>query len=283
MLLKYLLQEIAVESAVADLKSANNSLANNSISNYDNYIAGMNKSLESKMWFLKRIRPDCLVDFGCADGSLLKAVHAMYPGIKLIGYDIDPGMEKRFKENNPDVPFTSKWSEVMHEASKYKKSCVLLSSVIHEVYSYRGSNFDIPKFWKAIFGSGFHYVVIRDTIPDKIDIVAPTDFSDDVEKVKSKVDKKYLEDFEKKWGPIDSSYRLFVRFILTYRYKDNWDRESLENYMPLSYSTLLKKIPGNYKVIEGENYRFEPISVEFKKDYNIDLKVNTHLKMILSK
>jgi hypothetical protein len=234
------------------------------------------------MWFLEKIKPDCIVDFGCADGSLLKKVKEKNPDIALIGYDIDSGMEKRFKENNPEIPFTTDWKTVVEFASKYTNSCILLSSVIHEVYSYSKTH-DIPVFWKRIFNSGFKYVVIRDTIPDRIDIIKPEDYNEDLQKVKSKVNPQYLEDFEKKWGSIDKNYRLFVRFLLTYRYLDNWDRESLENYMPLSYSTLLRKIPSNYTIIDGANYKFEPISVSLKNDYDINLKVNTHLNMILKK
>lgn len=254
------------------------------IANYDSYIQSMNKSLGNKMWFFDKINPDCIVDFGCADGSLLKKVHEKYPDIALIGYDIDSGMEARFKENNPDIPFTSDWNEAVKFAKKYSNNCVLLSSVIHEVYSYSPTKgHGVSKFWKQLFGANFKYVVIRDTIPDRIDIIKPSDFKDDVEKVKSKVDHKYLNDFEQKNGPIDSSYRLFVRFLLTYRYRDNWDRESLENYMPLSYSTLLRKIPSNYKIIDGANYKFEPIAVSLKNDYDINLRVNTHLNMILAR
>lgn len=254
------------------------------IADYDSYIKSMNKSLGNKMWFLGKISPDCIVDFGCADGSLLKKVHEKYPDIDLMGYDIDSGMEKRFKENNPDIPFTTDWNEAVKFSRNYSNSCVLLSSVIHEVYSYSPTaGHGIAKFWKQLFGANFKYVVIRDTIPDRIDIIKPSDFEDDVKKVKAKVDPKYLNDFENKHGPIDSNYRLFVRFILTYRYRDNWDRESLENYLPLSYSTLLRKIPSNYKIIDGANYKFEPIAASFKSDYDIDLKVNTHLNLILSR
>jgi len=253
------------------------------IADYDTYITSMNKSLGEKTWFVNKLDFDCLVDFGCADGSLLKKVHAMKPEAKLIGYDIDAGMEARFKKNNPDIEFTTDWNYAVSVARKHQHSVVLLSSVIHEVYSYADKTHDIPKFWQSIFGSGFKYVVIRDTIPDRIDIIKPKDFQEDVAKVKAKVDPKYLADFEKKWGPIDSKYRLFVRFILTYRYKDNWTRESLENYMPLSYSTLLRRIPSAYKIIDGENYQFQPVAANFQDEYDIKLRVNTHLSMILSK
>lgn len=275
------------------------------IADYGDYIKSMNKGMASKTWFLDKIQPDCILDFGCADGSILKYIHEKFPDISLIGYDIDAGMEARFKQNNPDIPFTSNYKEAVKMAKKYPKNCILLSSVIHEVYSYSPTKgHGISKFWDQLFGSGFKYIVIRDTIPDKIDIVAPKDFSDDVDKVIDKLKSsedglKYLLDFEQKLynnkqtdiqpDPNDvgkvvrSKYRFFVRFILTYRYKSNWDRESLENYMPLSYSTLLRKIPSAYKIIEGDNYTFEPLAANFQTEYGIQLKVNTHLNMILSR
>lgn len=252
------------------------------IADYDRYIDSMNKSLGEKTWFVSKLDFDCLVDFGCADGSLLKKVHGMKPEVKLVGYDIDAGMEKRFRENNPEMDFTTNWNEAVETARKYRHPAVLLSSVIHEVYSYSDTH-QVNSFWKKIFGGGFKYVIIRDTIPDRIDIIKPKDFAEDVVKVKRKVDPKYLADFERKWGDISQSYRKFVRFILTYRYKDNWDRESLENYMPLSYSTLLRRIPSNYKIVDGENYIFHPIAANFNDEYDIKLKVNTHLSMILQR
>lgn len=274
-LLKEIYDEVLFESLEEDAPP---------IADYEKYISSMNKGMASKTWFLGKIKPDCIVDFGCADGSVLKYIHEQYPDIALIGYDIDSGMEARFKKNNPDIPFTNNWNEAVKMASKYPKNCVLLSSVIHEVYSYSPTGgHGVAKFWNILFNAGFKYIVIRDTIPDRIDIVKPQDYKEDVAKVKAKVDQKYLNDFEKKWGPIDSNYRLFVRFILTYRYRDNWDRESLENYMPLSYSTLLRKIPSSYKIIDGENYTFKPLAANFKDEYDIQLRVNTHLNMILER
>ena len=250
------------------------------IKDYPAYVAGMSRGASDKMFFLHHIHPDLIVDFGCADGAVLAAIHAKYPDIKLVGYDISPSMEGRFKKNNPDLDFTSNWNEAKREARQFQHSCLLLSSVIHEVYSYSHSK-EISQFWKEVFSSGFEYIVIRDTIPKGIDTVK--NYKADVEKVKKVVDPVLLADYERKWGNISDSYRTFIRFLMVYRYKHNWDRESVENYMPLTYNTMLDRVPKNYKVIYDKSFKFKPVASSIMKDYGVSVRKNTHLKLILRK
>ena len=68
-----------------------------------------------------------------------------------------------------------------------------------------------------------------------------------------------------------------------YRYKDDWARESLENYLPLTYNTLVRKIPDNYKIIYDESFKYHPVTSDINKSYGIDVKKDTHLKMIIQK
>jgi hypothetical protein len=189
-------------------------------------------------------------------------------------------MELRFKKNNPDIPFFSDWSQAKNYSAKFKKSCLLLSSVIHEVYSYSTSK-EVGAFWDEVFKSGFKYVVIRDTIPKGIDSIR--DYKHDVAKVRQVVEPSYLSDYERKWGSIESSYRNFVRFLLVYRYKDNWARESVENYLPLTYNTLIRRIPDDYTIIYDKSFKFKPVASSITKDYGVSLRKNTHLKMILKR
>ena len=240
----------------------------------------MSKGLTDKAFFLKRIKPDFILDFGCADGALISYIRQEYPDIQCAGYDISPAMENHFKVNNPDVPFFSDWNAARNHAKKFHNSCILLSSVIHEVYSY-GDPKEIHQFWNDIFGSNFEYVVIRDTIPKGIDKIK--DFKGDIEKVKRVVDPILLADYEQKWGKLESSYRNFIRFLLVYRYKHNWARESLENYLPLTYNTLIRKIPDNYRIIYDKSFKFKPVASDITKDYGISVRKDTHLKMIIRK
>ena len=67
-----------------------------SIKNYDVYINGMRKSLKDKLFFMNMTEAvDTLIDFGCADGELLKEVHQKFPQYRLIGIDSDRVMLER--------------------------------------------------------------------------------------------------------------------------------------------------------------------------------------------
>lgn len=250
------------------------------ITDYTAYNKGMRKGMADKAFFLKRIKPDFVLDFGCADGALVQYIRQEYPHIQCAGYDISPAMESHFKENNPDTPFFTNIDEAKKYASQFRSPCVLLSSVIHEVYSY-GNSKSVSKFWKDIFGSDFEYVVIRDTIPKGIDSVK--DYKNDVAKVKKLVDPHLLQDYEARWGTLESSYRNFIRFLLVYRYKDHWERESFENYLPLTYNTLVRKIPESYRIIYDKSFKFHPVASDIAKKYDVTVRKDTHLKMILRK
>ena len=253
------------------------------ISDIQSYIDGMGMTYQDKLFFLNKINPDVIVDFGCANGFILSKIKQLYPNIKLIGYDMDDDMLKNAKKLlNDDTFLSSNWESVSNELKKYKKPALLLSSVIHEVYSYSNSN-SIKSFWeKQVFNGNFKWICIRDMIPSvKMDKHAEKLFREDVFKVKTKVDKKYLDSFEKKWGIIDDHYRTFIHFLLKYKYIENWEREVNENYLPISLETLLKKIPSSYKIKYKESFILPYLKSQIKDDFGISIEYNTHLKMII--
>ena len=47
----------------------------------------MDKSIEDKLWFNNMVDADVYVDFGCANGNLLKTMYQMNPHKTYIGYD----------------------------------------------------------------------------------------------------------------------------------------------------------------------------------------------------
>lgn len=252
-------------------------LTSTPIANVEAYISGMNKGIQDKLFFLNKINIKTLVDFGCADGTLLNEIHKIYPEIELIGYDIDETMMQISRERYPNINFYSDWDQVI-EKVKGDDTALLLSSVIHEVYSY-GTSSEIRNFWKnQAFNNKFKYLIIRDMIPstsfDKMNII-------DIKKIKEKSDSKYLTDFENRWGDISTSFRVLLHWLLKYRYVINWKREVKENYLPVSLETLKKKIPSNWNIIFEDHYTYYFLKDQIKKDFDIDLEEPTHLKMII--
>ena len=251
-------------------------LSNTPISNVEEYIKGMNKGIEDKLFFLDKVNISTLVDFGCADGTLLNMIHSINPEINLIGYDIDDTMMKISREKYTDIGFFSEWNDVIEKVDG--DTALLLSSVIHEVYSY-GTSKEIANFWnKQAFNNDFKYLIIRDMVPstdfDKMNIM-------DIKKIREKSDPKFLQEFEDNWGDISTSFRVLLHWLLKYRYVLNWKREVKENYLPVSLETLKKKIPSNWSIVYENHYTYDFLKKQIKKDFDVDIEENTHLQMII--
>jgi hypothetical protein len=85
--------------------------------------------------------------------------------------------EARREGGTPNLTFTSDWDSLALTISAAKtgkpsiKTCALLFSVIHEIYSYDRDT--VVDFWKRVFGQEwkspiqFDYVVIRDMAVSK--------------------------------------------------------------------------------------------------------------------
>lgn len=271
--MKILNWQLFLEELVGDIE----------ISNVDNYVEGMQKSLDDKLFFVDKLDFDVIVDFGCANGAFLSKVKKMKPNVKIIGYDLDETMlsKARAELTSEDI-LTSNWDEVIREIQGYSSPLLNLSSVIHEVYSYSHPSV-VKSFWEnQVFGGDFKWITIRDMIPScKIDKDEIFSFRKDVQNVRKRANKFYLESFEKRWGTINDNYRTFCHFLLKYRYIDNWEREVKENYLPVSLETLKKKIPSNYTIQYEQDFIVPFIQENVGKAFNVKIKHSTHVKMII--
>jgi len=249
----------------------------NAITNLNKYLDSMQKGINSKLFFLNLIQTDCIVDFGCADGYLLETIRKYKPNLKLIGYDIDNRMINILKKKKTDIFFTSDWEKVKDITNQYHRPTLLLSSVIHEVYSY-GTSREIRMFWeKQVFINSFHYIVIRDMVPSLKDMKYTPVYLNTIRK---KSDPVQLKSFEDYWGKINNSKTL-LHWLLKYSYKENWKRELYENYLPITIEELFSKIPSNWFKIYNKHYTYSFIKERIRKDYDVELELPTHLKLIL--
>lgn len=246
------------------------------IANHAVYNGKMELSMMDKLFFVDKIEPDVVVDLGCANGALLRAI-SRAKNVKLVGYDNDPKMAQM----TTDFSVYSDWESVKFVITEYKHPAFVLSSVIHEVCHY-GSKTDIDAFWKRVFESGFEYIVIRDMVPGRA--VDRMSNANDVKKVYHKfLGTKALDDFERVWGSIENNKQL-IHFLLKYRYLEpNWEREVRENYMPITREALLAKIPMEYNVIFHEHYVLPYLLQTVQDDLGVEIKDPTHLKLILRK
>ena len=252
-----------------------------SIKNYDIYIEGMGKSFQDKLFFMDKIDDITeLVDFGCADGTLIEHMSKELPGVSLIGYDISQEMIKLAKgKDKTSGLFTSDFHEALSIINA-NKSLLNLSSVIHEVYSY-SMPYAISEFWNSVFNSGFQYIAIRDFCVSS-SVNRKADVNDWV-KVIQRANANQVSDYESIWGSITENRNL-LHFLMKYRYVSNWEREVRENYFPITMEKLLSKIPTDkYEIIYFEDYVLPFTANKIEEDFGVQLHDSTHVKLLLKR
>ena len=262
-----------------------------SIASYNN---AMSKNIDDKLFFAKFLpkHPMLIVDFGCADGSLITKMYELFNDrelgtlIKYIGFDISEEMinlaKSKFDHCTDRVKFTNDWNEVEKALLSFTEYKVLiLSSVIHEVYSY-GTEESIREFWDRVIYSGFHYICVRDMM-----------YSEDMDRQTNPLTShRYglgkltktplntcLKEFEEKWGSINNNKSL-IHFLLKYRWQINWQRELNENYFPIELNTFLSKFESMYNQTYLERFRVPFLEECWKKDFDITINDYTHIKAI---
>lgn len=244
------------------------------------YTNSMKKSLLDKSFFLDKIEVSIFVDYGCADGTLLKFIKSVFPSYSYYGYDISEDMIRLAKEDCQGINFCTDFTIIKQQILQSDgHSVLILSSIIHEIYSYC-SKIEIAKFWDDVFNSGFDYIVIRDMMVDNT-VEKSSDINDFVSVLRES-DKARLSEFQNRWGSVENNKNL-VHYLLKYRYIENWDREVNENYLPLFRQEFLSMIPNSYEVTFHEHYILPFLKDVVFRDFSIKIKDNTHIKMILER
>ena len=265
------------------------------------YNQNMAKGMEDKLFFinilpLRESNHWVFVDFGCADGTLFTALGPILEkmGIQatLIGYDISETMVNLAKQklasysfDKVSVVFTYNWN-IVDKYIRYSnaKKAVILSSVVHEVYSYAESEQDIRVFWDRILNSGFDFICIRDMMPSE-SIDRPTDedmLQDFLETIRDKKPElmDYVNDFQSHWGSL-SNNKNFVHYLLKYRWITNWTREVNENYFPIYVEDFLDMM-SSYRSKYIKLFRVPFLDECWLKDFGLVITDNTHIKAVFA-
>lgn len=260
------------------------------------YTDNLRKGMTDKLFFLDYLpREDLLfLDFGCADGSMIKALRedprCQGRNHGFVGYDISKEMiglakKKQGKLQSDHTFFTTSWKSAMdfirkERQSHPRKTVLILSSVIHEVYSYEAS---VDTFWSRVTDAGFDYVTVRDMMPSKtIDRATEATIYKTFMKHQQKVlQPNQIADFEQHWGKLSNNKNL-VHFLLKYRWVINWSREVKENYFPIYAEDFVEKLK-SYRTLYYEAFRVKFLDECILKDFGIQLVDNTHIKAVFAK
>lgn len=275
------------------------------IHDIEKYNFRMQQSLIDKIFFMDKIFDvHAILDFGCADGSLIFLLHKLFPQYRYQGFDCAQEMILKAVEHlnslnaSPENPigidFFHKWEQAYGQLPNFfngwsamgpnqvhiepNETCLLLSSVIHEVYSY-GPN-TINEFWDRIFTLNPKYIVIRDMSVSKTASRSSDPVA--VARIRQCFDQNKISQWEARWGSLNEHWSL-VHFLLTYHYEDNWEREYQENYLPISTEDLLQKFPKHYVPSHIEHYTLPFLRHKVFKDFGVQLQEKTHLKLIMER
>ena len=251
------------------------------IENLQLYNMRMAKSVLDKLFFLDMsVDLKKVLDFGCADGSLLKFVQLFCPEINLYGYDMLDEMINSAKKNVPNATFSSSLSEIKDKIFEngQEGSLINLSSLIHEVYSY-SSAVEIDSFWDFVYKSGFEYISVRDMMLSET-ANRTTPIRDEMRIRTTKSLTSQIRDFENIHGSI-SNNKNFLHFLLKYKYVENWKREVNENYLPISTTKFFEIMPNDYEVVIYNRYALPYLVDSVKKDFGIEISDDTHVKILL--
>jgi len=252
------------------------------------YLDNMNKGLGDKLFFLSTLPSDkkyIFVDFGCSDGMLIRLLSWLSPGNIYVGYDISEAMislaKEKSTEDSPNITYTSNWetvADIVNKNPREYKTVIVLSSVVHEIYSYAENQLVIDSSFDKIMDIA-DYICVRDMMCSKnLDRYSDEETYNKVIKALEGND-SYLQDFEKHWGSIKRMKNL-VHFLLKYKWTINWKREVNENYFPITIEEFLKKFEQDFNLIYFERFRNPFFEANWKKDFDIKLEDYTHVKMI---
>ncbi len=258
------------------------------IVNYQVYNDRMRRSMWDKAFFMDKVAgAEVIIDYGCADGSLVRFLSALFPSMRFIGFDIDPAMVEAANANRgKNTFFFSTMGEVRDQLKRMQvrgsQCAVIFSSVFHEVFHY---GYDLSKIRDFLSAISPQYLVVRDMLYDSADDNAI--LSKEAERrVREKVAAGQIQSFEEQYGSIRAQRNL-IHFLLKYQYTENWDRECAENYFSCTLEKLLRVLDpaGQYRRILFHQYVLPWFRHTVETEFNIDLGegFTTHFSMILSK
>lgn len=254
------------------------------IKDYEVYNSKMEASLQEKLYFLNSLSPDVkyILDFGCANGVLLEAVSKA--GYTCFGIDNEEAMQNLAKKRlGSSVQIYSSLEEYMSKNSdKVKHTAIILSSVIHEIFSYSSLS-DALLLLKSIFQVGFKQICIRDMSFNEFLYYSFAE-SADIEKIKTH---SLYPSYKGNLGHEVSTNADLYHFLLKYNYGYNWERELFENYVPYSMEELLSIFNvcmGNlpYHMSYFEHKLLEYTRNKVYEDFGIAMNKSTNYKLIYS-
>lgn len=203
------------------------------------YNAELARSVGSKLFFLDKVpmaEIEEVVDFGCADATLLRTLHRAFPSPLYVGVDRDPEQLAAARSTFPSLLTLPRLPHRVPD--RPGKRLLILSSVMHEVWS-EGTTGDHQRFWEEVEACGFDFIAVRDFgLPGWTYLhTTPIEVCDQIYgrivfgSGESWNMHDLLAQFERRFGPVRDRFASAIHFLLKAPYPENWSREMEENYV----------------------------------------------------
>lgn len=250
------------------------------------YTTEMAKSVWDKAFFMDKIPgAKCVIDFGCADGAMIRYLSSLYPDITFIGYDISEELVERARKTPPFNSNLTYYSgvcknlDVLMEMATIQfipaEICINFSSVLHEVYSSTGG---IEVIRDVINTLKPRYITIRDMYCDEhLPFTVPT-----FDTVWGPLPAGASIDFCDRFGPI-KDWRDMTHLLMKLQWVDNgWEDELKEDYYSWTIDKFINDIGGNYIPSFDCRYQLPYLGEKWKKEYGwYNPDIHTHAQFIL--
>ena len=255
--------------------------------NLDIYTEEMSKSIWDKAFFIDKIPgTKCVIDFGCADATLICMLGKMFPSIDFYGYDINHELLKMGLARLSKAPANVKslydaagltgLIERVKRSYQSEEICINFSSVLHEVFSSSQSGKAAIK--RLIGDLKPKYITIRDMYFHEGNRKGMHYVQGQVDMINKY--QPHLKDFEAIYGSTKQTKNL-IHFLMKYQWKDNgWETELNENYFAWTIEDFEQLVEYNYTVV-FENYYQLPFLTESWKEMFFLPNLRTHAQFIL--
>ena len=263
--------------------------------NLDIYTTEMGKSVWDKAFFMDKIPGvKCIIDFGCADGTMIRYLAPLFPDIMFIGYDISKELIDIARSIQPfyaNVTFFSGHTvgaeNLIHFTQEKKftseEICLNFSSVLHEVFSSTGGIDTIQRLLDELKP---RYITIRDMYCDdtvELDAKDTRAYAPILDKITTnELLLRYAIDFKEKFGFL-KTWRDLTHLMMKLQWTDNgWEDEMKENYFSWRLEDVLKLTGNMYSPCFVCRYQLPYLSEKWRKEYNwYNPDIHTHAQFIL--
>ena len=255
---------------------------------FDIYTTEMHKSILDKAFFMDKIPgAKCVIDFGCADATLICTLGRLFPTIDFYGYDINPALLERGVEKLSQAPANvnalydraglNGLIERVKRTYKPEEICINFSSVLHEVFSKTVEGERVIRH--MIHELKPKFITIRDMYFEGENKVLSYYYIKEIIEAFD-VDEGFIETFEDEFSSICSTKYLH-HFLMKYQWRENgWDEEMEEDYFSWNIKDFINMV-GQYSIIFENHYMLPYYREQWHKHGMYPVEANTHAQFIL--